>query len=260
MALVRKVTQWQPLARLRSYCGDLIEAEMKGFPRGAVKYRRSQLTVSLDMVVSHYRASHAEVRFLQIGSHDGVSGDPIFPLVEKHRLRGILVEPQGSIFDQLKKNYSRFDPGDFVFVNAALSDHDGTTLLHRVKPDAKGPEWLTQLASLDRSVVKSHAAVVPDLESMIETVEVPCMTFATLFKEVGAQGVDILQIDTEGYDATILDLYNIPARRPAIVRFEHKHLRSMEYERALGILVDSGYGFSICGENTLAYLHCHEGG
>jgi FkbM family methyltransferase len=208
------------------------------------------------MVLSHFRTIHPKVLFLQIGSHDGVSGDPIFPLIEKHRLSGVLVEPQPGIFEQLKKNYSRFGRADFIFVNAALSDHDGTTTLYRIKPGAEGPQWLTQLASFDRSVVEKHAAVVPGLESQIERVEVPCMTFGTLIKEAGVGKVDILQVDAEGYDAQVLNLYDIPARRPAIVRFEHKHLPPTDYERALGVLIDSGYRFTICGENTLAYLHC----
>jgi len=80
------------------------------------------------------------------------------------------------------------------------------------------------------------------------------MTFGTLVRETGVQHVDMPQVDAEGYDAEILRLFDIPARRPAIVRFEHKHLRSADHEQALGQLVDCGYGFSICGENTLAYL------
>jgi len=254
MNLLGKLAQWLPSGRLRSYCGNLIETELRGFPRGAVKYRRSQLTVSLDMILSHCRASHPDVCFLQVGAHDGMSGDPIFSLIEKHKLHGILVEPQRDIFEQLRANYSRFDPDSFSFVNAALSDHDGTAVLYRIKAGAQGPEWLTQLASFDRSVVMKHAAIVPGIKSMIEAEEVPCMTFATLFRQTGVQHVDMLQVDTEGYDAEILRLYDIPARQPAIVRFEHKHLRPADHEKALGTLIDCGYGFSICGENTLAYL------
>jgi FkbM family methyltransferase len=242
------------LNSFRSFCGDLIETKLKNFPPGAVKFRRSQLFVSFDMVLSHYRATNREIFFLQVGAHDGISGDAIFPMVQKHGLRGILVEPQRRIFGQLRENYSRIELDNFLFVNAAISDHDGSAVLYQVRPSAQGPEWLTQLASFDRSVIMKHSALVPGLESLIESVEVPCMTFATLFKEMKVQEVNVLQVDTEGYDAEILRLYDVPMRRPAIVRFEHKHLRPTDHEQALKILVDAGYLFTICGENTLAYL------
>jgi FkbM family methyltransferase len=97
-----------------------------------------------------------------------------------------------------------------VFVNAAIAAHDGTASLYRVKLDAKGPEWLHQIASFDRNVILSHSHVIPNLESLIETEEVRCITFATLFKEMGIQGVDMLQVDAEGYDDEILRLFEVP--------------------------------------------------
>jgi len=78
------------------------------------------------------------------------------------------VEPQREFFEQLKANYAGFDARRFVFVNAALSDHDCTAVLCRIKAGTPGPEWLTQLASFDRKVIAKHAAVVPGLEFQIE--------------------------------------------------------------------------------------------
>jgi hypothetical protein len=66
-----------------------------------LKYRSFELSVNLDMVLSHYRIEHPNVRYLQVGAFDGVSGDPIYPLVERHALQGIVaqgyrVAPSGS--------------------------------------------------------------------------------------------------------------------------------------------------------------------
>lgn len=253
MNLVHKMVQFLPSGRLRRYCRDFIETELRGFPRPLLKYRNSELSISLDMIIAHYRVNHPQVRYLQIGAFDGISGDPIYPLIEKHGLRGILIEPQLDAFERLKANYSRFDPAAFVFVNAAIADHDGTASLYRIKPEAAGPEWLHQIASFDRDVVLSHSHVVPNLESLIETEEVRCITFATLFKETGIQRVDMLQVDAEGYDDEILRLFEIPSRRPSIIRFEHKHLDPADYGQLVGLLVNLGYRFAICEESTLAY-------
>lgn len=63
----------------------------------------------------------------------------------------------------------------------------------------------------------------------------------------------MLQIDTEGFDAAILQLFEIPARKPAIVRFEHKHLTLADHERSVELLVRQGYRIYAHGTDTLAY-------
>lgn len=253
MNFAHQVARFLGSGRLRRICRDFIETELRGFPRPLLEYRDSQLSVSLDMIISHYRVNHPQVWYLQIGAFDGVSGDPIYPLIEKHRLRGILVEPQSDAFERLKVNYSRFGPERFQFFNAAIADHNGTAPLYRIKAEARGPEWLHQIASFDRNVVLRHSSVIPNLESFIETESVRCITFGTLFKETGISYVDMLQVDAEGYDHEVLRLFEIPTRHPAIIRFEHKHLRPTDYGQAMGMLVDLGYRFTVCDESTLAY-------
>jgi FkbM family methyltransferase len=216
-----------------------------------LRYRTSELSLDLDMVLSHYRIEHPDVSYLQVGAFDGIAGDPIYHLIERHALRGILVEPQKDAFERLKANYARFP--DFRFVNAAIANRDGASILYRIKPEARGPEWLHQIASFDREVLMRHAQKVPGLESMIEMETVRSLTFSTLFKEIGIDRVDMLQIDAEGLDAEILKQFDVGLRKPAIVRFEHKHLRLADHEIAIGSLVDHGYKVTSFSTDTLAY-------
>ena len=66
--------------------------------------------------------------------------------------------------------------------------------------------------------------------------------------------MDLLQIDAEGYDSELLRLFDLPRRKPAIVRFEHTHLSRPDYESCLTLLIDLGYRIAIYGGDTLAYL------
>jgi FkbM family methyltransferase len=204
------------------------------------------------MVLSHYRETHPRICYLQVGAFDGVMGDPIYPLIEKYDLTGFLIEPQSDAFERLKANYAPFGRS-FVFVNAAIAASDGSVPIYTVKRDAAAPHWLHQVASFDRRTVMKHAAQVPGLEEMVQVEIVPSVTFDTLFKEQRIDRIDFLQIDAEGYDAELLRLYNIPARKPAVVQFEHKHLRRVDYEQALSELIDCGYKVAISREDTLAY-------
>lgn len=230
---------------------DWFETRFRGTPPAMLKYRASELFLDLDMVISHYRLEHPKVRYLQVGAFDGVSGDPIYPLIERHGLQGILIEPQKDAFERLKTNYARFP--HFHFVNAAIADHDGCLNLFRIKPGAHGPDWLGQIASFDRKVLMWHARIVSNLESMIETEQVRCLTFETLFRERGIENVDLLQIDAEGLDAQILRLFDIPVRKPAIVHFEHRHLSIADHEKAIRLLVGQGYRVAASDFDTLAY-------
>jgi FkbM family methyltransferase len=212
----------------------------------------AELAVTLDLVLAHYRQTHPDPCFLQIGAFDGVSNDVLYPLVRKYGLRGFLVEPQKDAFARLKANYS--DVPRLVFVNAALGSTDGTVPFYRIKPEAQGPPWLPQIASFDKDVIMKHTSQVPGLETLLQVENVPCMTFSSLYQKFGIDRIDLLQIDAEGYDAELLRLFDIPSRLPAIVRFEHKHLRLPDYENCVEALMSAGYSVTVGGsEDTLAY-------
>jgi FkbM family methyltransferase len=231
--------------RIRRYCS--------GLPVPLLRRPQAELEMNLDLVLSHYRITHPEVRFLQVGAFDGVFGDALYPLIERHNLTGVLVEPQPRMFERLKANYARFPARDFAFVNAAIAERDGVMPLYRIKPGVDGPDWLYGIASFDRRVVLRHAREFPRLRPLIETEDVPCYTFNTLFQKFAIGRVDLLQIDAEGYDAALLRLFDLPARRPAIIRFEHKHLPRHEYDQTIDMLMDLGYKVAFCGFDTLAY-------
>jgi hypothetical protein len=112
-----------------------------------------------------------------------------------------------------------------------------------------------QLASFDRDHLIKHCreAPFPDPESRLTATEVETLTFDTLLSRYGLEHVDVLQVDTEGYDLQILRQFDIPRRLPAIVQYEHKHLSRPDREAAAEILVGSGYRLAVAGFDTVAY-------
>src|SRR5829696_1072602 len=57
-----------------------------------------------------------DVFFVQVGSNDGVQGDPIHDLIiSRQNWRGIFIEPISFLFSRLRKNYG--DSARFVFEN-----------------------------------------------------------------------------------------------------------------------------------------------
>jgi len=65
-------------------------------------------------------AGKPAVFFVQVGSNDGVQGDPIHDLiVSRESWRGIFIEPIDFLFQRLRKNYGEAER--FVFENVAIA-------------------------------------------------------------------------------------------------------------------------------------------
>ena len=102
-------------------------------------------------------------------------------------------------------------------MNVAIGATDGNIPLYRIRPgETRGPNWRHMIASFHKGVLMKHADRIPDLESMIEVENTRCVTFETVFEKTGAEHVDLLQIDAEGFDAEVLRILTFPpAGRPS---------------------------------------------
>jgi FkbM family methyltransferase len=213
--------------------------------------------VDLDDVLSRYRSKRDRLLFMQVGAFDGISGDPLFSRIQRYCMDGVLIEPQRDAFAALLRNYSRFHSNHFTFLNVSVGACDGEKTLYRIRSDADGPAWLHQLASFRRDIIFRHLQFFPQLETVLTTEVVKCRTFDSIFKELGKESVDLLQIDVEGEDALLLHLFDIPRRKPAIICFEHKHLYVDDYFNCLRLLKTVGYHVGLSLQNrhdTIAFL------
>jgi FkbM family methyltransferase len=217
-----------------------------------VRHPEAVLQVTLEMVVADLSALSPAICCLQVGANDGVSCDPIYPLVDKYNVYGILVEPQADAYERLRTNYAQFG-SRFKFLNAAIGPRNQSVPMYRVRPGSDGPTWLQGIASFRQDVFMRHLDSVPNLTSFMETIQVPCLPFSEVFGQLGLEHVDLLQIDTEGYDAEILRLFDVPARQPAIIHFEHKHLSRIDLENCVNMLVDLEYRVAVGPGDTIAY-------
>jgi len=191
--------------------------------------------------------------FVQIGANDGVLCDSLFEFVTRYRVPGLAVEPLGDVFEKLKKNYA---PYPWIRpVRTAIHRSSKSVDLHRIDPAKlkQVGEWRIGTASLNPAHHKSFG--VPDDAVITETV--PAVTLGELVKQQHVPRVDLLQIDTEGYDAEILRMLDDLPSRPALIRFEHGLPDNiMTREVFLGItdfLLQRGYHVVMDGYDAIAY-------
>lgn len=197
--------------------------------------------------------SKRSVFFIQIGSNDSSQGDPLRQFVLTRPWTGIMVEPVKYVFDRLSENYRH--RSNLTLENIAISATNGPQdFFHLAQTDEDLPSWYTQLGSFSRQTVMDHADSIPDIESRIISTQVTCMTFDALCQKHSIKQIDLIHIDTEGYDFEIIKLIDLDRYRPTLVIYEHKHLNDRSRANCRSHLESNGYDTIEDGRDTIA-LH-----
>ena len=207
----------------------------------------------MQQIITRFAQKKKHVFFIQIGSNDGVTRDPLNHHITQNNWRGIVVEPVAYIYKKLVDTY-RHVPG-VICENVAIADEEGTRKLYRLKENNDGlPEWYDQLGSFDSAIVQAHRHKIKDFDTYFMTDFVDCVTLDALMDKHAVETIDLLHIDTEGYDYEIIKMLNFSKFKPAIIMFEHKHLPSETYRQAVILLKEQGYHLYRENNDTLAKL------
>lgn len=190
------------------------------------------------------------LKSVQIGANDGVRFDDLYPIVTNGPFRGIVVEPLPDLYERLQLNYAGHP--QIVPINVAVHEHERALPLYRVNPPAlpRYAGWAAGIASFDREHLIRHGIDAHD----IVAVEVQCEPLMSLLRRTDMLDVDLLQIDTEGYDAAIVGMIDFALSRPQLIKFEHKNVDARTYADTLRRLQTNGYRCSREGSDTVCAL------
>ncbi|MBI2382592.1 MAG: FkbM family methyltransferase [Gammaproteobacteria bacterium] len=180
--------------------------------------------------------------FIQIGSNDGKQQDPLCQAIHQWQWSGIMIEPVPYVFPRLKQNYGMYP--SIALENLAIADHDGTMPLYHLAQAEPGPGlpvWYDALGSFSKEVILKHVSYIPDIEQRIVCSHVPCLTFSSLCEKHGVRKVDLIHLDTEGYDFEILKRIDFSRYRPRLLIYEHHHLSDTDRRACRKYLSDLGY-------------------
>lgn len=222
----------------------------------AVRHRVLPRTVPdrpIAAVLHAFGRANPDAFFVQVGAHDGTQLDPLRDQIRARRWSGIMVEPVPYVFERLQANYGAHPR--IALENIAIADRDGTLPFHHLPEADAGDDtwrWYDALGSFRRDVLLSHERQIPDIADRVVTSEVPCLTFERLCAKHGVEVIDVVQIDTEGYDDVVLDGIDLVRHRPGVVLFERLHLDEATHRRCTDRLVAHGYEWISDPMDTLA--------
>ena len=172
------------------------------------------------------------LNLIEVGANDGKSSDHLYKYIVNYPWRGLLVEPQPDAFERLKVNYGAFH-GRLSFENVAISNDPKPITLYRA-PKTDGS---TVASSNKKTTAKQLQISVSDLEM----IQVPTATIDGLIAKHRFENVDVLQLDTEGFEWIAMQTMDLRKTRPMLIGFEHGHLSPDSIGRMTRHLNDHGY-------------------
>jgi FkbM family methyltransferase len=157
--------------------------------------------------------------FVQIGVYDGK--DEFNELVHKYfPVKLILVEPNPAMNEEISKNYA--DITNYFIENSAIMEvTKGTVRL--VHPDNNpNAQFYNQCFSL---------IPMDDWGRKLKHIKAPSLSFMDLCKKYDLTDINFLQIDTEGYDAQIIQSIDFSKVSIDIIKYENWPFSPTCYKR-----------------------------
>jgi FkbM family methyltransferase len=181
---------------------------------------------------------HPDVQLVQVGANDGVHTDPMHGWIVKFGWRSLLIEPMPEPFAALEELHR--DHPNVTLANVAIADQNGT----RTMWSHPSGRHAVSTFRPERNILKQEAELVG--------VEVECMTLSSLLDRHAIQRIDVLQVDTEGYDLDVLRLVDFERFHPSVIHLEFYLLPVTERLELFDLLEGQAYAWRAIGADLLA--------
>lgn len=220
--------------------------------RNARKYLPKPNLDSIEIIARLHGRPDRPLSVLQIGACDGVTSDSLYPFIKEGTVKAWLVEPVTLNFSMLREFY-KGEP-HVTLIQAAVADVDGERAFYSIRNDGRWKDngWARQLASFYKEHLVRHGIN----EAEIQENRVRCLTLTTLVKEYAIRDLDVLMIDTEGFDGEVVRMALAQGICPNFIVFENAQLvqqyAQSELDDLYRRLSEHGYAWTHDRINTLA--------
>lgn len=229
-------------------CWKLLE---KVFNTFSVKLVALQYNHLLDSLFS-YRCDSQVLNVIEIGAMDGKSFDSLYPYLKTHsNIKALFVEPLGDMIEELKENYKGYEKegNDFLFEEVAVTDIEESVAIYTIPRELRDsknlPDWTKGISTLcpEKNALREAMSSDPlaqSLGSLAIKRAVKGEPLEKILNRCAIKEVDILQIDTEGYDFHVLS-QSLELVRPRVICFEWANLDEEEKDKSINKLISMGY-------------------
>jgi FkbM family methyltransferase len=198
-------------------------------------------SVSIPGVIDRYLQDNEgeKLYFILVGANNGEQQDFITDAMINASTFAILIEPVHEYFLKLKDKYN--DGAQVFLENYVVSWKSGKRILYRLKTDESLPAWSSGLGSFYKEVIEVHGNQIPFLQRNLIKEYVRCIALNDLIAKHHLPKINIIQIDTEGYDYEILKVMEVQGIFPDIVIYEYLHVTFNQYFSSIALLEKMNY-------------------
>lgn len=190
-----------------------------------------------------------------IGAMDGHSFDDMTGYFITYRWSGLFIEPIPYQFQALKKFH---DSLDYVhsckYENCAISEHNGEIEMLTIDPKAIEDGIIHPCFGGMSAVYPPRNGLGGEGDAATvaaygKRIKVPCKTLQTVLDKHKITNIDIIQVDTEGWDWKILKQLDFAIYRPKLIRSEYINLSDEEKEEMITFFSDMGYIYTYSSQD-----------
>ena len=214
------------------------------------------LSVKIETILQTLINKKKVNKIIQVGANDGQSDDFLFKCFNKD-LDAILIEPIKDAFLKLKENYKQFQK--VKCLNLAVDIENGSKEIFSVnreyykfyqkKYKKDNVDWLNVLSSFNKKHLINHGIK----KNHITSDNIQCKTFYKLIDNYNYHDVDLLIIDTEGYDVKLIDNFLDNLKIKPMIIFEWIHAEKNEIELLSKRLEKLNYEFIKIGRDLICF-------
>lgn len=148
--------------------------------------------------------------YVDLGAYDGVESSNTLFFEESLGWSGICVEPLSDVFKKLQKNR------DCICINKCAADFNGTLKFMHVNPDICPPSPrekgrtsnYEKMSGLVKYYSSEHIKIIDNIINKYggtkNIFECECIDINNIFKLLNSSKIDLLSMDTEGSELSIL--------------------------------------------------------
>lgn len=220
---------------LTNYMYIFLSITSKLFGRG--KYFRKKLFSPRRILEKNFPLE-SNFSFLQVGANDGVSFDFLYTFVINRKSNGIVIEPIKEYYKELCENYK--NQPSILKINKAINRTAGNATLYKIdstKIDLY-PDWVKGIASFNLNHLTKFDFIKK--EHILEEI-VMAESLMNIVNDCNISSFDYFQVDTEGYDYKVVDMFDFKKYRPKMVKAEYVNLTAEEKKKIKRKLRSNSY-------------------
>ncbi len=196
--------------------------------------------------------------FVQVGANDGKKSDPLYEIIKKYEMSGIMLEPIPETFKRLRYNYansSLIKNNKLILENIALTPEgdSGDILFYKFCDITQEDEGdLLGYSTTDKSKLTDIRKSL-GIDNQISEIKVGCESVPFFLNKRSLNNISLLVLDAEGMDIDILMSFLKYKNLPNIIYMEILGQSCDKIMQAVNELIDNGYKIGGDQSDLIAY-------